>query len=68
MAAAMTRQAEAAGRITGNPAAQYGPALIAAWRGQQVEASQLIAAATTEMAARGEGRGLTAAAWAAAVL
>jgi DNA-binding CsgD family transcriptional regulator len=67
-AAAMTREAEAAVRITGNPAAQYGPALIAAWRGQQAEAAQLIAAATTETAARGEGLGLTAAAWATAVL
>src|ERR1700722_8306959 len=68
MAAAMTRETEAVVRVTGNPAAQDGQALIAAWRGQQVEACQLIAAATTEMAARGEGRGLTAAAWATAVL
>jgi DNA-binding CsgD family transcriptional regulator len=67
-AAEMSREAEAAARITGNPAGQYGPAFIAAWRGQQAEASPLIAAATTEMAARGEGRWLTAAAWATAVL
>ncbi|MGH3154735.1 MAG: ATP-binding protein [Streptosporangiaceae bacterium] len=68
VAAAMTQEAEAAARATGNPAGQCGPALIAAWRGQQAEAGQLIADATTEMAARGEGRWLTAAAWATAVL
>jgi hypothetical protein len=68
MAALMTQEAEAAARVTGHPAGQYGPALIAAWRGQQVEASRLIAAATTEMAARREGSALTAAAWATAVL
>ncbi len=68
MAASMAQEAEAAGRATGNPMGQYGLALIAAWRGQEGEASQLIAAARTDMAARGEGRWLTAAAWATAVL
>ena len=68
MAAAMTREAEGAGRTTGDPVGQCGPALIAAWRGQQAEAAALIAAATTQMMARGEGRWLTTAAWANAVL
>jgi hypothetical protein len=39
-----------------------------AWEGREGEASQLIATATTETAARGEGHGLTAAYWATAVL
>jgi DNA-binding CsgD family transcriptional regulator len=68
MAAEMTREAQAATRATGNPAGQSGPALIAAWQGQQAEAAQLIAAATTEMVAQGEGSWLTTAAWATAML
>jgi DNA-binding CsgD family transcriptional regulator len=68
VAAEMTREALAATRATDNPAGQYGPALIAAWQGQQAEAAQLIAAATTEMVAQGEGSWLTTAAWATAML
>jgi DNA-binding CsgD family transcriptional regulator len=46
----------------------YGPLLLAAWQGRETEVSQLIAATTMEMAARGEGRWLTAAHAATAVL
>ena len=42
--------------------------MLAAWQGRDREADQLIAAATRELAARGEGQWLTTAAWAAAVL
>jgi hypothetical protein len=42
--------------------------MLAAWRGREAEATQLITALTPEMAARGEGQWLTAAAWATAVL
>ena len=68
MAASMSREAAAIARAAGDQADPQGPALIAAWRGQEAEAGRLIAAATTEMVARGEGQWLTAAVWATAVL
>jgi DNA-binding CsgD family transcriptional regulator len=67
-AASMTQEAAAVARATGNPVGPYGPLLLAAWEGREAEATQLIAAATTEMMARGEGQWLTTAAWATAVL
>ncbi len=42
--------------------------MLAAWRGREGEARQLIATVTTQMVARGEGQWLTAAHWATAVL
>jgi hypothetical protein len=42
--------------------------MLAAWRGQEAETRQLIAATTPQMVARGEGQWLTAAHWATAVL
>ncbi len=68
MAAAMVREAEDAARATGNPVGPYGAVMLAAWGGREAEATQLITAVTPEMAARGEGQWLTAAAWATAVL
>jgi hypothetical protein len=68
MAASMATEAEAIAQATGNPVGSYGPVVLAAWRGQEAEARQLIAAATTEMVGRGEGQWLTAAHWATAVL
>ncbi len=68
MAATMAEEAEAVAQATGNPVGPYGPLMLAAWRGQEAEAFQLIATVTTEMVARGEGQWLTAAAWATAVL
>ncbi len=67
-AASMTREAQAVARATGNLVGPYGPLLLAAWRGREAEDSELIAAATPEMVACGEGRWLTAAAWATAML
>jgi DNA-binding CsgD family transcriptional regulator len=67
-AASMTQEAQAVARATGNPVGPYGPLLLAAWGGREGEGRELIAAATTEMVACGEGRWLTAAAWATAVL
>jgi DNA-binding CsgD family transcriptional regulator len=68
MATAMARQAENAGEATGNPLRPYGALLVAAWRGQEAEASRLITAGTTEAAVHGDGQRLTATAWATAVL
>ena len=64
----MTQEAQAVARATGNPVRPYGPLLLAAWRGREGEGRELIAAAAPEMVACGEGRWLTAAAWATAVL
>ena len=64
----MVREAEAAARATGNPVGPYGALMLAAWAGREAEAYQLITAVTPDMAARGEGQWLTAAAWATAVL
>ena len=68
VAVSMAQEAAAIARAAGDQADPQGPALIAAWRGQEAEAGRLIAAATTEMVARGEGQWLTAAVWATAVL
>jgi DNA-binding CsgD family transcriptional regulator len=67
-AASMACEAAAVAQVTGNPIGPYGPLLLAAWRGREAEVGQLIAAAATEMTARGEGRWLTAAHAATAVL
>ena len=67
-AAAMAGEADVVAQATGNPVCPYGSLMLAAWGGREADAGQLMAAATVEMTARGEGRWLTAAAWATAVL
>ena len=66
--ASIAAEAEAVARATRNPAGPYGRLMLAAWRGQEAETRQLIAATTPQMVARGEGQWLTAAHWATAVL
>ena len=68
IAASMAQEAGAVARATRNPQSPYGPLLLAAWQGRDAEAGQLVAAATGEMVARGEGQWLTVAHWAAAML
>jgi DNA-binding CsgD family transcriptional regulator len=68
LAAAMAREAEAVTAATGNPLRPYGALFVAAWRGQETEASRLIAVGRTDPAAHGGGQRLTATAWATAVL
>jgi DNA-binding CsgD family transcriptional regulator len=68
LATAMAAELEAVAQATGSPVGPYGPLLLAAWQGREAEAGQLIAATTAEMVARGDGRWLTTAAWATAVL
>jgi DNA-binding CsgD family transcriptional regulator len=67
-ASAMAAEAEAVAQATGSPVGFYGRLMLAAWRGLDAEADQLVTAATPELVARGEGQWLTTAAWAAAVL
>ena len=67
-AASVVAEAEAVARATGSPVGPYGRLMLAAWRGQDAETRQLIAATTRQMTARGEGHWLTAAHWATAVL
>jgi DNA-binding CsgD family transcriptional regulator len=54
--------------VTGSRLAPYGAVALAAFRGREAEASELIEAATNEVARRGEGGGLTFVQWATAVL
>ncbi len=68
IAASMADQAVAVADATGSPLAAYGLLLLAAWRGRELEASQVVASATTQMLASGEGRWLTAVHWATAVI
>ena len=67
MATSMARQAESVAQATSNPLRPYGALLVAAWRGQEAEASRLIAG-TTDSTVDGDGQRLTATAWATAVL
>ena len=53
---------------TGNPPNMYTAMLLAAWRGKEQEATELIQAAVQEAAGRGTGRLAAAAAYASAVL
>jgi DNA-binding CsgD family transcriptional regulator len=68
MAAAMAREAETVADATGDPLRPYGALLVAAWQGQEAEASRLTAAGTPDSAAAADGQRLTATAWATAVL
>jgi DNA-binding CsgD family transcriptional regulator len=54
--------------ITGNPPAAYSAMALAAWRGQEAQASALIEATSRAATARGQGRLFTLAAHAVAVL
>jgi hypothetical protein len=54
--------------MTGSSIAPYGALALAAFRGRQAEADELIEAGTKEVVHRGEGEGLTFVHWATAVL
>jgi DNA-binding CsgD family transcriptional regulator len=68
IAAAMAREAEAVAEAISYPLRPYGAVLVAAWRGQEAEASRLIAAGRSDSAVHEDGQRLTATAWATAVL
>ena len=67
-AAAMASQADAVAQATGMAAAPYGSLALAAWSGAAATVERLITTVTPRMLARHEGRWLTAAAWATAVV
>ena len=67
-AASLVQESQAVAQAIGSPAGPYGPLVLAAWGGRAAETSQLIESVTAEMTEHGEGRWLTAAAWATAVL
>lgn len=67
-ATSLAGQAERVVNVTGSSMAPYGRLMLSAWAGRETETAQLVASAADIMDAHGEGRWLTAAAWATAVL
>jgi DNA-binding CsgD family transcriptional regulator len=67
-AAALLEEVEVIAEATGSPIAPYGAVALAAWRGREVEAVELMEACTKEVLSRGEGTALTAIGWARAQL
>jgi DNA-binding CsgD family transcriptional regulator len=57
--AALIAEAQAVADATGSQLAPYGATGIAAWRGREAEATELIAANMRGVTTRGEGRGVT---------
>ena len=64
----MVAQAESVTEATGSSIAPYGALALAAFRGQEAQAAQLIQTATGDVGRRGEGRALSLIGWADAVL
>jgi DNA-binding CsgD family transcriptional regulator len=67
-AASLVEELEAVTEATGTHLAPYGALGVAAWRGREAEAGELIEATIAEVMPRGEGLGLTVAQWASALL
>jgi DNA-binding CsgD family transcriptional regulator len=67
-AVAQVEEAEAVTEVTGNRLAPYGRLLLAAGQGLEGAASELIESSMEEVVSRGEGLGLAAINWAAALL
>jgi DNA-binding CsgD family transcriptional regulator len=67
-AASLVEEAGAITEATGIQLAPYAPLALAAFRGHEREASELIETTTRELERRGEGGGLTFVQWANAVL
>jgi DNA-binding CsgD family transcriptional regulator len=67
-AASMAAQAESVTEATGSSIAPYGAVALAAYRGREAPAAQLIQTATDDAERRGEGRALSFIGWAAGVL
>jgi DNA-binding CsgD family transcriptional regulator len=68
LAASVVEQVEAVADAIGNRPASYSALTVAAFRGREGDARQLIDASTKDFASRGDGLGLTIALWATAVL
>ena len=67
-AAALLEEVEVVAEATGSPIAPYGAVALAAWRGQEAHALELMEACTREAVSRGEGTAVTAIGWARAQL
>jgi DNA-binding CsgD family transcriptional regulator len=67
-AASLVEEARTINAATGSSIAPYGELTLLAFEGRAAEASELIAATTTEALQRGEGHALTFVHWATAVL
>jgi DNA-binding CsgD family transcriptional regulator len=67
-AASLSEELSSVAEATRSELAPYGPLGVAAWRGREAETRELIEATVEEAVPRGEGLGLTATQWAAAVL
>jgi DNA-binding CsgD family transcriptional regulator len=67
-ASALIAEADAITQVTGNAPMVYTALALAAWRGQQAQATELIEAATNDAIPRGEGRAIAMAEHASAVL
>jgi DNA-binding CsgD family transcriptional regulator len=68
MASSLVDELAAVNEATGARLAPYAALTLAAFQGREVEATQLIEGATSELVRRGEGQGLTLIHWATAVL
>jgi DNA-binding CsgD family transcriptional regulator len=67
-AAALIEEADAITEATGNAPLGYTSLVLAAWRGHEAEALELIEASREDATSRGEGRAITLAEYATAVL
>ena len=67
-AASLLEEVRGTVEATGSPLAPYGALLLAAWRGEEVEVSELIETILKEAVPRSEGLGITITEWARAVL
>jgi DNA-binding CsgD family transcriptional regulator len=67
-AAGLIEEADAITAATGNASLRYASLILAAWRGDEARALELIAAGVQDATARGEGRALGLAGYATAVL
>jgi DNA-binding CsgD family transcriptional regulator len=67
-ASALIAEADAITQVTGNAPMVYTALALAAWRGEEAQATQLIEAATSDAMLRGEGRAIAMAEHATAVL
>jgi DNA-binding CsgD family transcriptional regulator len=67
-AAQFTDEVRTAAEASGSQLWPYGSMVVAAWRGQEAEATRLIEVTLQEVTSRGEGQGVAAAQYARAVL
>jgi DNA-binding CsgD family transcriptional regulator len=67
-AAALTEEVDAFSEATGSQVPPYGALILAAWRGRETEATELIETISKEVLSRGEAYALSATEWARAML